>query len=297
MPPLPWPPPTLSAFADEAGPSTDEQIAALRATGLHYIDIRNIDGHNVSALPLDHARTIRSKLDAAGIKVGMYGSPIGKIDITEDFEIDIDRILHLGKLHSILGGDHVRIFSYFNKNNRTKAEFRDIAFDRLGKLTKFAAEVGLTLYHENEVHIFGEKSDDVLDIATTFRPAGLRMIFDFGNYNAIGEDVWQAWLKLRATTDALHIKDNLRDASGNLIHVPAGSGQGKIPEILADCANRKWHGPIVLEPHLQHSAAVMATGPSGMANQAYSSMTGRESFAIAAKAAKAIVASVGCAGC
>lgn len=284
-----WP---LSAFADEAGPTADEQIAALRATGLTYIDIRNIDGHNVSALPLDLARTIRSKLDAAGIKVGMFGSPIGKIDITEDFEIDIDKLLHIGRLHQILGGTDVRIFSYFNKHNRTKAEFRETAFDRLGKLTKLAHELGLVLYHENEVHIFGEKSDDVLDIATTFRASkdgGLHMIFDFGNYNAIGEDVWQAWLKLRATTDAIHIKDNLRDAAGNLIHVPAGSGQGKIPEILADAAKRNWHGPIVLEPHLQHSAAVVATGPSGTANQAYSAMTGAESFAVAAAAAKALM--------
>ena len=78
----------FSAFADEAGPSCDEQIAALRKAGMKFIDIRGIDGHNIAALPVDHARVVRKKLDDAGITVGMFGSPVGKIDIKDDFEVE-----------------------------------------------------------------------------------------------------------------------------------------------------------------------------------------------------------------
>ena len=77
---MPW---TLSAFADEAGGSTQEQIAACLKAGLTHIDPRNVDGHNITELPLDLAKDVAKQYEAAGIRVHMYGSPIGKIDITE----------------------------------------------------------------------------------------------------------------------------------------------------------------------------------------------------------------------
>ena len=51
----------------------------------------------------------------------------------------------------------------------------------------------------------------------------------------------------------------------------------------------RWHGPLSLEPHLQHSAAVMATGPSGQANQKLADMGAAEVFELAAQAAKALL--------
>ena len=50
-----------SAFADEAGSSCEEQIAALQRAGLDMIDVRSLDGFNVSALPLD-VRNRRKKI-------------------------------------------------------------------------------------------------------------------------------------------------------------------------------------------------------------------------------------------
>ena len=289
-----WP---LSAFADEAGPTSNEQVAALKQAGLRYIDIRGIDGHNITVLPLDLAKVIRGKLDAAGIKVGMYGSPIGKIDITEDVNIDLQKLRHLGALRPILGGSEVRIFSYYTKTGKPHAEFQAESFRRLAQLKALAKELGLVLYHENESNIFGDKSDDVCAIAKEFRDVGpggtFRMIFDFGNYNAGHEEVWECWLKLRATTDAIHIKDNVHSADGKMHHVAAGQGNGQIPRILADAVARHWHGPLVVEPHLQHSAAVVATGPSGIANQAFSNMTANETFQIACAAAKAAILKAG----
>jgi sugar phosphate isomerase/epimerase len=281
-----WP---LSAFADEAGPTAEEQIAALRRAGLSFIDLRNIDGHNIAALPLDAAKTLRDKLAAANIRVGMYGSPIGKIDITEDLSLDLQKLRHLAALRPILGSSSVRIFSSFNKTNQPQPAYRAEAFRRLAELKKLAADLGLTLYHENELHIFGDFSADVLELAQTLRDATFRMIFDFGNYNAHHEDPWPCWLALRDTTDAIHIKDNAWTPEGTLIHTPAGLGGGKIPQILADAAARGWQGPVVVEPHLQHSAAVMATGPSGIANLAYANMPAAESFHLACQTAQEVI--------
>jgi len=289
-------PSTLSAFADEAGPSCDEQIAGLQAAGLHYIDIRGIDGHNITVLPLEQAKIVRQKLDAAKITCAMFGSPLGKIDITEDVQIDLDKLKHLGTLRAILGCDAVRIFSYYNKTGKDHDAFRKESIARLRQLSALARDLGLVLYHENESHIFGDKSDDVLTIAEELRTSvngPFRTIFDFGNYHAGGEDPWECWLKLRGVTDAIHIKDNSRTADGQMHHTPAGLGGGKIPQILADAVVRDWAGPLSVEPHLQHSAAVAATGPSGVPNQAYSAMSAAECFKIACRAAKGVLATAG----
>ena len=71
------------------------------------------------------------------------------------------------------------------------------------------------------------------------------------------------------------------------------SGPRRIREILTDALAKGWNGPIIVEPHLSHSGAVAATGPSGVANQAFSTMKPHESFAVALDAAHALLKDVG----
>ena len=78
----------IFAFADEASPQIDRQIAAMKRNGLQGLEIRNVDGESVSAISLEKAREVRKKLDDAGLITWSVGSPIGKIDIEKD---DFDR--------------------------------------------------------------------------------------------------------------------------------------------------------------------------------------------------------------
>lgn len=279
---------TLSAFADEAAPSCDAQIAALARAGLKYLDLRSIEGHNISVLPLETAQEVKVKLDAAGIQVQMLGSPLGKTDIADDFEPELQKLRHIGEVAPILGCHAVRIFSYYNAGNAPHAEWMAKSLSRLEQLRDEAKKLGLVLYHENERHIFGDLGDDVLQIAA-LRDANFKLIFDFDNYNQSGENVWQTWQKLANATDSFHIKDS---TTGNQ-HVPAGQGNGKIPEILEDAVARGWSGPLAVEPHLSHSGAVAATGPSGVQNEAFSAMPPTESFHLALEAAKSVLAAAG----
>lgn len=282
---------TLSAFADEAGDSTDEQIAALQQAGFKYIDPRNVDGHNIAALPLDAAQTAKKKLDAAGITVKMFGSPLGKIDIADDMQSEFDKIDHLGEMKKVFGCDAVRMFSYYNKAEKPMSEWATASIDRLKQLRDRAATHGLVLYHENERHIYGDRLEQVIHIADELHSESFKLIFDFDNYNQSGDDVWENWLALRDHTDAIHLKDST--APPDAMHVPAGQGNGQIARILADAKDRGWNGPLTLEPHLTRSKAVMATGPSGQQNQALADMTSAESFRVAADAAKKVLAEVG----
>ncbi len=279
----------LSAFADEAGDSCGEQIAALQKAGLNFIDLRSVDGFNIVELPLENARIIKEKLDAANIEVAMFGTPIGKIDIAEDFETDLQKLRHLAELAPIFDCRAARIFSYYNKAEKPHEEWQAESIRRLLALRDEAKNLGLILYHENERHIFGDLGRDVQTLAREVRDDSFRLIFDFDNYNQSGEDVWATWETLRGATDAFHLKDSTQENE----HVPAGQGNGRIAEILQDAARRGWSGPLSLEPHLSHSGAVAATGPGGRANETYKTMSPADCFHIAAEVAKELLAEVG----
>jgi sugar phosphate isomerase/epimerase len=276
----------LSAFADEAGASTEEQIAALQRAGLSHLDIRALEDFNISELPLDVAQIAAPKFAEAGISIEMFGSPIGKIDITDDLEIDLNKLRHMAKLAPIFDCNAVRIFSYFNKTEKSHDEWKTESLRRLGALKNEAKKLGLVLYHENEKHIFGDKCADVLTIADELRDGEtFRLIFDFDNYNQTDEDVWKNWQTLKNATDAFHLKDSTKENQ----HVPIGQGAGYAREILRDAFENDWSGPLSLEPHLAHSDAVLATGPSGQANQEFKNMSAEECFYIAAQEAKKLL--------
>lgn len=280
---------TLSAFADEAGPSTDDQIAALQKAGLKHIDLRGVDGHNISALPLDVAKAAAAKLNAAGVTVNMFGSPLGKIDISDDLQVDLDKLRHLGQLANVFNCRAVRIFSYYNKQQAPLEQWRRESLDRLARLRDLAAKLNLVLYHENERHIFGDRCDQVVEIADNLHDGKVfKLIFDFDNYNQSGDDVWSNWLKLRERNDAFHLKDSNK----NNQHVPIGQGNGQAPRILADAVARGWTGPAILEPHLKHSKAIQATHVSGSESKAFVDLSAGECFAIAADAAVKLLAQV-----
>jgi sugar phosphate isomerase/epimerase len=280
----------LSAFPDEAGASCREQIAALQRADLTHIDLRGIDGFNIAELPLDKARAIKELLDDAALTVNMFGTPLGKIDISDDFETDRRKLAHLSDLAPIFDCFALRIFSYYNKENRPEAEFQSEALRRLNILKEDARRYGLILFHENEKGIFGDTGERNIVLADELRDDKIfKMIFDFDNYNQVGDDVWQNWERLRHATDAFHLKDSTKENQ----HVPIGQGNGHAREILSDAQSSGWVGSLSVEPHLSHSSAVMATHVSGEENQEYGKLPLPESFHAAVTIAQKLIEEVG----
>ena len=155
----------LSAFADEAGTTLAEQIAALERNGIGYIEPRNINGKPILTLTDDELAAVKEELDKHGIKVNSLGSPIGKYPITEPFEkhlVDFYRALEVCKL---LGTDKMRMFSFFTKQSELR-EHRDEVLSRLNKMSRIAKEHGITLCHENESEIYGQNPEEMLDLMT-----------------------------------------------------------------------------------------------------------------------------------
>ena len=61
----------ISAFADEAFASLDGQIRFLKSAGIKWLEIRFVDGRNVSTLTEAEATDVRKKLDDAGIGISV----------------------------------------------------------------------------------------------------------------------------------------------------------------------------------------------------------------------------------
>ena len=79
----------ISAFSDEYSDSLVEQCKALNTFGIEYMEIRGVDGKNISTLDNNQIKEAKRILSEHGIKVSAIGSPIGKIKL--EFEVSVYR--------------------------------------------------------------------------------------------------------------------------------------------------------------------------------------------------------------
>lgn len=267
----------LAAFADEADNSLDGQIAAMTENGIEYLEIRGVDGENISDITADKARDIRTRLDAAGILVWSLGSPFGKLGITEDFEAHLEKFKRGLELSDILGAKHIRIFSFYVPHDNV-GRYSDEVMRRLEKFLEAASGSGITLCHENEKGIYGDNAERCLEIHMNFPK--LRAVFDPANFVQCGQETVSAWELLSPYVEYLHIKDALADGSV----VPAGKGIGNIPHILG-----KYHGEVLtVEPHLSVFDGFEKLEQGEITERKYCYPDSRTAFAAAVNALKEI---------
>ena len=227
----------LCAFSDEADSSLDGQIAALKRNAISYMEMRTVNGKNVTTLTLDEAKEIKEKLDANGITVWSIGSPIGKVDINTNFDEYLKLVDYTCQLANILGAKRIRMFSFFNAYDQ-----KEKVFDYLNKMVEVANAYGVQLCHENEKDIYGDTKERVKEVMDNTK--GLKYIYDPANYLQCGESADDTLDMFVDTTDYFHIKDVML-SSGAL--VPAGMGDGKIDVLVSRITEDK---TLTLEPHL-----------------------------------------------
>ncbi|MBQ6540752.1 MAG: sugar phosphate isomerase/epimerase [Clostridia bacterium] len=243
----------LCAFADEASPAVDGQIEALKRNGLGLLEIRGVDGVNIADITLEKAKSVREKLDRAGIRVWSLGSPYGKINVKDGFKEHFDRFRHGLELCSVLGCERIRLFSFYVDGDTGDAVFDEVC-GRLSRFSEEAEKAGIILCHENEKGIFGEKASLCLKLHKAL--PGIRAVFDPANFVQAGEDTVKAMGLLKPYVDYMHIKDAL-SGSGEI--VPAGRGDGHIPELLKEFKE----GVLTVEPHLRVFAGLGSLEQAG----------------------------------
>lgn len=227
----------LSAFADEAAGQLGEQIAALKENNIPLLEIRNVNGKNISALTLDEARGYSEQLKGEGIAVWSLGSPIGKVRAGVNIKKYSEKMEHTCRLAEVFNAENIRAFSFYALSNKRA---RRTVIEKLNVLSSIAASHSLSLCHENEKHIYGDTVDRINDLLANV--PGMKLVYDPANFLQSGETA-EKTLTLVEKAHYFHVKDVL----GRSRVVPAGFGDGR----LADIVNRlKRDAVFSIEPHL-----------------------------------------------
>ncbi|HEU5115885.1 MAG TPA: sugar phosphate isomerase/epimerase [Isosphaeraceae bacterium] len=237
----------LSAFADEISADPVEQIDCLEANGVKFIEFRSIRGTNVLDLDESDHADFQALLNSRGFGLSAIGSPIGKISVVDPFKPHLARFQIALDLAERYGTPNIRVFSFYLPEGSDPATHRDEVMSRMSELAERALRRGVTLVLENEKGIYGDTAERVADIIDTVHSPALGVAFDPANYVEVGQPIMPAWERLKGRVVHFHVKDYDKNTHKN---VPAGQGDGQIPELIADAVGHGYAGFCVLEPHL-----------------------------------------------
>lgn len=271
----------LSAFADEAGSRLFDQIEALRENGIPFLEIRNVDGVGVADLSVEQAQNIKQALSVEGIGISSLGSPIGKVNVSDDYDAHIAKFENALLLCKILGCKMMRIFSFYTT---TPEQDRDEIIQRLCVMVKKAEKENILLCLENEKELYGDTIDRVQDLLENVPKLGY--VFDPANFVQCEQDIEKAIEILLPRATYVHIKDVDR-VSGEM--VPPGQGDCMIEKIVRSLNKDTF---MTVEPHLKMFDGYSKIDPTVMKTRfSYPSL--HSSFSAACNALKTILKEAG----
>lgn len=240
----------LTCFADEVSKNLDEQLDVLEQEGMRYLELRGVNGKNVLDLTDEDKQLIKSTLQERGFKVSSIGSPIGKYEVTDDFAPQLDALARAVAAAHDFETPYIRIFSFRTPANEPVESYRDEVLSRMKRLTEAAAKENVILLLENDSNLYGNTDDRCLEILSHCSSPNLRAAFDPGNYimNQV-IPMTDAYPKVSSHIEYVHIKDASFEPRQ---FVPAGLGDGQLPELIAELKRTGYAGFLSVEPHLTH---------------------------------------------
>ena len=239
-----------SGIADEAGKPLDVQIKAQKELGWDAIEIRNIDGVNITDLCDEEFEKAYGKIMESGLFVSDFASQLCNWSrpISKHVDIDVDELKRAIPRMQRFGTKYIRMMSYPNAG-WPEAEWRKEVIRRIKLLARIAEDGGIILAHENCNGWGGVSPENALELKQEVDSPAFQLLFDTGNPPAHGQDSWNFYSKTIDHTAYIHIKD-CKNVEGKVHYAYCGDGNGSVPEILADLHKRGYDGFVSIEPHL-----------------------------------------------
>lgn len=264
---------TLSGFGDEIDTDPRIQIAVLKALGARHIEVRSAWGVNVVDLDGERLAELAALLKRQEMTVSAVASPIGKVDVSLEAELEVARLRRVIRVAHALATPNIRVFSFFRGESIAVESIRDGVMSRMRLLADEAEKERVTLLHENEKAIYGDTPERVLDLVESVGSSALRLAWDNANFVQVGvRPFTDGYAMLRPHLDYLQVKDAVA-ATGAV--VPAGEGDGELRETLTALRDDGYEGYASLEPHLDEAFELGGfSGPAafGQAARAFAAL-------------------------
>ncbi|MFH1023448.1 MAG: sugar phosphate isomerase/epimerase family protein [Planctomycetota bacterium] len=246
----------FTGFADEAGPTIEEQIRATQEAGWDGIELRGVAGDTVTSISDDDWARTWGALQTAGIRVAGFGSGIANWakTIAMDFSADVTELRRAIPRMRQCGTRLIRIMSYPNvkDNPWPRDRWRDEVIRRIRELARIAEGEGVILGHENCSGYGGLGSRETFEILDAVNSPALKLIFDTGNttlHDGSREATWAFYKACRDRVVHVHIKACKPDPEGKWITCYPDEDEVQ-RRVLADLKAREFDGWISIEPHM-----------------------------------------------
>ena len=237
----------ISGFSDEIDSNMVKQFTVLKKLEMKYFEPRCVDGKNISELTDEDVIVLKSNMDKYGTKASSIGSPIGKVYISDDFDVHFELYKRVVEIAKEIGTRYIRIFSFYHKGEVWTEEERNEVISRLKLMIEYAKENDVVLLHENEKDIYGDTADRCKDLMETLYCDNFKAVFDPANFVQCGQDTKTAYEIMKPYIEYMHIKDALFE-NGEV--VPSGYGDGNVEYVLTELFKNGYEGYLSLEPHL-----------------------------------------------
>lgn len=233
----------LSVLTDEV---SDDFVPALdwaAKKDFRYVELRMVDGVNVSNLTDDQLDRARREVNTRGLRLSAIASPLFKCALDpsrpvqtgdlfgakeEDIPAHFRKLDRTVEIARRLGVRFIRIFSFWREKEPRKY-FPEIA-GHLRKAADVARRAEVVLLLENETACNGGYAEEVADLVRQVEvPSALRALWDPGNETYGGKSPYpEGYRHVKDLLAHVHLKDAVIGADGKPQCVPIGSGKAPL---------------------------------------------------------------------
>ncbi|NNF48135.1 MAG: sugar phosphate isomerase/epimerase [Desulfofustis sp.] len=263
----------ISGFTDEVSDELDVQIRALKELGWSHIDLRTVDGKNVSTLSDEEFARVHRKLEENDIAIACFGSTVANWgrDVISDLERDLEELRTSIRHMHTAGVPYIRIMSYkVSEPEPLGTPMEAQVISSIKKITEIAEDNGVVCLHENCLTWGGQSHQHCLRLLEAVDSPALRLVYDTGNPVSMKDvsgtdpyyyqDSYLFFEQVKEFVDYIHIKDAVVE-NDEPRYVFPGEGGGRVKEILKSAAEERPGLPISIEPHMAvvfHDPSVQA---------------------------------------
>jgi L-ribulose-5-phosphate 3-epimerase len=251
----------LSVLTDEVSNDLVEALDWAVRNGFKHVEVRMVDGTNVSNLTDEQVDRAKREIDKRGLKVSAIASPLFKCALDparpvlsgdlfgnkeEDLATHMKKLPRAIAIAKKLGTRKIRIFSFWRE--KEPARYLTDIVAHLKKAAEVAEKEDVLLLQENENACNGGYAEEVAEIVRRVGSPAMRVLWDPGNENYGGRSCFpEGYEKVKGLFAHVHLKDSVTGDDGKASCVPIGQGKTPLREQIRALERDGYQGLYTLE--------------------------------------------------